>query len=94
MRHDQEIWKEGPEIPDFGLDSGCGVRISDKELLIIGGYNTENRILRLTTDDDTWHETSIQLPHPKIYHRCIVYNNKVIIAGGFDPTNQSLPEER
>ena len=63
LKHNSNTWEIGPSIPGgFGFGgAGCSVRISKKELLIIGGGLHENRILKLDTDANTWYNTSIQL---------------------------------
>ena len=63
LKHNSNTWEIGPSIPGgFGFGgAGCSVRISKKELLIIGGGLHKNRILKLDTDDNRWYNTSIQL---------------------------------
>ena len=84
LRHDSDTWLEGPSIPvKYGFKLGCSVSISDTEILLIGGFDNENNILKLTTNDNKWHNTSIQLNDGRYSHRCFVFRNKVIITGGF-----------
>ena len=67
----------------LGVVRACGARISDSELLIIGGYRRRSKILMLNTYDNTWqYEDPIFLEHKRYDHACIVYNDKVIITGG------------
>lgn len=85
LSHDSEDWQEGPSAPDNILAKACGARISDNELLIIGGNTFWNRIIKLTTEDNKWHQTNIQLQDGRSGgHACILFNNKVIITGGIE----------
>ena len=74
------IWEHGPDIPDVGIQHGCGVRISDTELVLIGGYNTWNRVIRFNIQTSTW--TSMpDLITGRRYHSCAFVNDKIIVAG-------------
>ena len=74
------IWVHGPDIPDEGIQHGCGVRISDTELVLIGGYNTWNRVIRFNIQTSTW--TSMpDLITGRRYHSCAFVNDKIIVAG-------------
>ena len=74
------IWEHGPDIPDEGIQHGCGVRISDTELVLIGGYNTWNRVIRFNIQTSTW--TSMpDLITGRRYHSCAFANDKIIVAG-------------
>ena len=74
------IWEHGPDIPDEGIQHGCGVRISDTELVLIGGYNTWNRVIRFNIQTSTW--TSMpDLITGRRYHSCAFVNDKIIVAG-------------
>ena len=84
LKENSNAWHQGPSIPKPGLDSGCAVRISDHEILVIGGFQTDSRILKLNTYDHTWSSPSIQLHQGRSFHSCIVFNDKVIITGGYD----------
>ena len=89
LRLNDTKWQKGPDIPD-GLDKGCGVRISETELLLIGGYKTSKRILKYTINDGKWHNTSIHLEIGRFSHRCILYQNKVFVTGGIDTDPDSF----
>ena len=82
LKHDSTEWLIGPEIPNPGLEGNCGVQISSNEFLIIGGYNAEKQILKFTTDDKKWHNTSLELKVGRYYHKCMAFNGNIIIAGG------------
>ena len=79
-----ETWEQIAEkIPGYGLLMGCGAQISRNEFLVIGGFNTEDRVLRFTTNDNVWHNTSLHLFEKRYNLQCISFNKKVIITGGF-----------
>ena len=73
-------WQPGPDIPD-GHYRGCSVKISDFEILLIGGYDTRKRIIKLNTETNEW--TTLGELQEGIYaHACIVMKGKVIVSGG------------
>lgn len=82
LKHEKDIWQDGPEIPGLGLNHGCGVKVSNNAFFIIGGTESGSRILKFTTDDTKWHNTSMKLNPGVEGLACIVFNNKVIITGG------------
>ena len=62
MERGSGIWKEGPLIPGNGIDDSCGVAISKDEILLIGGYKTENQIIKYNMTSNTWkNETSNEI---------------------------------
>jgi len=83
LNHKTAEWQKGPDIPHI-INYGCGVSISDTELLLIGGYGPSNAILMLNVANNTWPSVSIKLKYGRRDHRCIVFNKKVIITGGTD----------
>ena len=82
LHHYNNSWQQGPEIPNYGFMNGCGVKLSDDEFLIIGGYDSETRILKLIVHNNTWQEVPIELTFGRDSHRCIVFNKQIIITGG------------
>ena len=83
LRHGDDMWVQGPPIP-FDFEYGCGVKISDNELVLIGGGHEDNSkvILKLDTLTKKWHSVSLKLQQPRSGHKCIKFNQKVIITGG------------
>ena len=90
LEHDNFTWHLGLEIPSANLYSGCGVKISDTEFLIIGGLFSETRILKWNTQDKQWHNSSIRLPYEVSNHCCILFNKKVIVTGGTDDARNEI----
>ena len=74
-------WKKGAYLKK-GSYGSCGVRISDQELLIIGGSDTPYRITKFNFLNNTWSELPIKLTNGRKDHACQVFNSKVIISGG------------
>ena len=94
LRFNSTIWQKGPKIPDGGVNGGCGVRISDNTLLIIGGYRGMEdltRILKLNIDTGSWQDMyPFTMHQPRVNHACIVFNGKVIITGGSNPITEII----
>ena len=87
LKHNLNVWQDGPNIPGLCLSNGCGVKVSNNAFLIIGGSLAGSRILKFTTDDNKWHNTSIELNGGREGLACIVFNSKVIITGGHTTTH-------
>ena len=72
------------EIPG-GFAFGCAIAIrSEKDILLIGGSETKNRILNFNVKDHTFTVLPFQLNEGRIRHRCafIPNTNKIMITGG------------
>ena len=84
---DSTTWLMGQtEIPG-GLQGGCAIAVkSDQEIWLIGGKNTEYRILTFSVKDHTFQELPSQLNVGRWDHRCafIPNTNKVMITGGYN----------
>ena len=79
----QNEWQTGPEVPWPGIDHGHGVAISVKELLLVGGVGTENKMLKFNIERQEWSEIG-SLLQERSSHSCFFYNENVIVTGGFD----------
>ena len=77
-----ESWKVGPTIPGEGIRYGCGVAISKEELLLIGGGDTKNRIIKYNIKTKNWTEIA-SLKVGRVGHSCILFKDQVFIIGGF-----------
>ena len=73
-------WQPGPVIPD-GHKDGCSVKILDLEILLIGGYDTKKRLIKLNTETNEW-TTLGELQEGRCAHACAVMKGKVIVSGG------------
>ena len=82
-------WEAGPTIP--GIRYGCGVAISREELLLIGGYDTRNRIIKYNIKTNDWTETiaSLKLKVGRHSHSCTLIKDQVYIIGGYGGRTKS-----
>ena len=74
------VWQTGPLIPN-GLYKGCAVRISNEEIVLIGGWRTENRVMKfnINTNQFTPWNSLIQ---GRSEHSCVLLNDKILVVGG------------
>lgn len=80
---ESSIWRSLlVKIPDPGFHTGCAVKISDEELVLIGGIDTVNRVLSFNIKTNDWKEYR-QLNQRRWGHNCAVFKEKIIIAGGW-----------
>ena len=79
-------WISGTtNIPGFGLREGCAVRFSVNDSMIIGGYGTNERVLKF--DSITKQFTNLGdeiLNQGRWLHACTYFEGLIIIAGGFN----------
>ena len=83
-------WVQGGSIPGSGFTSGCGVQISYQEILLIGGYDSRQRILKFNIYSEEWTEMDEKLQTGRYYHSCVVFKNNIIVSGGLDDDYFSL----
>ena len=76
-------WQRGPDIP-HGMRFGCGVSISDTELVLIGGQGTLHRVIKLNVISNEWSELPVKLIQGRYSHSCALLNSKIIVAGGLN----------
>ena len=74
-------WQRGPNIP-LGMRFGCGVGISDTELVLIGGQGTLDRVIKLNISSNVWIDLPVKLTQGRYYHACALFESKIIVAGG------------
>lgn len=62
----------------------CAVSISDTELLVIGGRSrrTTSKEVEIYSIDGSLVEKLPNLPEPRYYHACSVFNEEVWVSGG------------
>ena len=80
-------WIRGDsDIPSPGFAGGCGVKISDIDIALIGGYYNRNGIKNLlifNTETRNWtakHDNVLKVG--RYAHACISTSNKIIVTGG------------
>ena len=73
------------EIPGVGFEFGCAIAVkSGDEILLIGGQNTEQRILSFNVKDHIFRELQCRLNEKRYGHSCafIPKTTLVMITGG------------
>ena len=82
LKHGSESWTEGPAVPGKGIRYGSGVAISKDELILIGGWKTEYRIIKYTVSNDTW-TYEPDLKTERNGHKCAWFQNQIFVTGGW-----------
>ena len=85
-------WEESWEVPE-GSKGSCAVKISDQEILFIGGVSTSSRILQLNLAKEpknAWEVLPINLKTSRADMACAIFNSKVVITGGRDFAGESM----
>ena len=79
-------WKTLPgptKTPHLGFfHTGCVVKKSEMEVLLIGGYGTGKRILGFDISKEKWTTYYQELIEYRYGHECVTFHNEVIIIGG------------
>ena len=60
--------------------------MSPNEIFVIGGKNTEAKVLKFNIDTEEW-TTLSDLERPRKYHSCAKFGEDVIVAGGMGNSN-------
>ena len=76
------VWQAGPSIPNR-FESGCGVQISKEDLLLIGGYGTEDRLFEFNTKTNNFTIRGDKLQQGRYDHSCALLNDTIFVAGGW-----------
>ena len=84
------IWQKGGEIPGPGHHYGCGLSISDTELVLIGGENSRNTILMFNIITNQWSSMDQALQEGRAHHACVKVQNEILVSGGMDPLGNVL----
>ena len=84
------VWQEGrTKIPD-GFTTGCLVEVPYKQkILLIGGSDTETRILKFDIETQTFEEMAVSLLKERYSHTCakLPDKNLIVITGGYSNGN-------
>ena len=81
-KNNNKVWQAGPGIPN-GFQSGCGVKISAEELVLIGGYDDSDRMLKYNIKTRTFAVWNT-LKQGRFAHSCVLFKNNIFVVGGFD----------
>ena len=96
LPRDSKTWIMGKtEIPG-GFSHGCAIAVkSGQEILLIGGQDTEKRILRFDVQDHSFRELDSKLNLERLAPRCayIPNTNKVMITGGYNEDSTEIFED-
>ena len=82
-------WQAGPVIPGKGSRQGCGVAVSDTEIVIIGDYRDDKRVIKYSSHNNQWTRMT-DLQFGRYAHSCAVHNGKIIVAGGLDQGDDTV----
>ena len=77
-------WVQGGSIPDPGFEQGCGIMISSSEILLIGGKDSKQRILKFNVETEEWTEMDEKLQPGRYQPSCVVFKNNIIVSGGIN----------
>ena len=73
-------WYASEGVSDV-FEFGCGVRLSEFEILLIGGYTTERRILKINFLTGT-SQTVGHLHQGRYGHSCSLFQDTIFVTGG------------
>ena len=85
LPNESNSWQTGPIIPN-GHERGCAIKVSDFEVILIGGYfgldgQNLDRIIKLDINTNEWTDLG-RLQVGRYSHACVVFDNKIIVSGG------------
>ena len=85
---DSTTWVFGRTDIPGGFAGGCAIAVkSEQEIWLIGGFNTDKRIMRFNVNDHTFEVLfHYQLNVGRYGHRCafLPNTNKIMITGGYN----------
>ena len=85
LPNNSRTWSMGETEIQGGFQDGCVIAInSGQDVLLLGGWETERRILKFSISEHKFEELPLQLNVGRYGHRCafIPNTNKIIITGG------------
>ena len=90
MAKNDKFWQKGSgSIPD-GFWAGCGVRLNNYEVALVGGSGTESRIMKYNTATNTFSTLNAQLRKPRAYNSCFPLGSQILVVGGLTSEGQTL----
>jgi len=79
------VWTQGPDIPGPGVEDACGVKLSNTEFVILGGYtgygHGYTQVLHYSETKDVWTEWH-KLNESVFGQSCLRLKDKILMAGG------------
>jgi len=85
-----QTWEEGPAIYGDGIDRGCGVKVNDTALLLIGGYSGGRESKQVLMYSFGGWEPKTNLNEVRGATSCAMIGNNVVVAGGRDTSGDFL----
>ena len=73
-------WQAGPVIPGRGIEKGCGVAVSDTEIVLIPGGKS---VIKYSSLNNQW-TSMADLAVGRTYHACTLHNGQIIVSGGVE----------
>ena len=73
-------WQAGTTTIPNGFSFGCGVKISEENILLIGGFGTEDRILNYNTNNNSFTPLESKLLQGRYQHSCTLLNDMIFIV--------------
>lgn len=74
-------WKSGPKMPRKGFSSGCAVKTSSNELVLIGGYTSRNKVFKYNRKARRFIQVG-SLQQERWGHACYTLKEGIIVSGG------------
>ena len=90
MEFGSDVWKNGQTSLPTSFYHTCVVAVSNEQILLIGGYTSQNsydnRTWSFNTLTHTFTQLSLELNTGRQYHACIRIPNteKILVTGGHD----------
>jgi len=73
------VWTQGPRIPGLGVTQSCAAKLSDTELVILGGRDDPTQVRVYNEERDEWREWP-RLTTEVISYTCVRLGDIVLIA--------------
>ena len=89
-----ESWMGSIPVPG-GVYAACGLKISDREMMLIGGGgNNKKRIITLNTGmyEWQWKNFTKELEVGRSAHSCVLLGDKIMVIGGSDTHGHSISD--
>ena len=95
LPQNSNTWVLGRSQIPGGFQSGCAIAVkSEEEIWLIGGFDTEKRILSFNVKDHIFKELPAKLNIGRWDHKCafIPGTKKIMVTGGRDDKRLSAPD--
>jgi len=86
-------WQQGSRSIPGGFRYGCGVRLNDNELALVGEIGTKSRVMKFNTATEVFTENWGTLKQPRRNHACVPLKNQILVVGGFSGSQHLASSE-